>query len=156
MVGNVTDGVETVAVHKVGPVRARFAGIVDRFDLIAPGSMAIACGGKGSVASYAMGAQTTLIPSNTGTLPAYVVEANVGGKISQLVSRIIDGFARKEADDFSPLFQDPVNGSSGDDDAPEAAVSGVAEGTRNRKKVVQAADRLTSHRRTTVFSGKTT
>jgi carbon monoxide dehydrogenase subunit G len=48
------------------------------------------------------------------------VEAKVGGKIAQLGSRLIDGFARKMADQFFERFQTHVEGSTGHEDAAEA------------------------------------
>jgi uncharacterized protein len=127
MTGSVADGFEAVVVQKVGPVKARFTGIVHLSDIVAPTSLTISGEGKGGVAGHAKGgAKVTLTPSGAGTKLAYAVEANVGGKIAQLGSRIIDGFARKMADDFFTRFQDAVEGpdedelvaAEGDDAAP--------------------------------------
>jgi uncharacterized protein len=77
--------------------------------------------GKGGPAGYAKGgAKVTLAPSEVGTLLSYEVEANVGGKIAQLGSRIIDSFAKKMADSFFERFQAAVEGPA----EPEEAVAG--------------------------------
>jgi uncharacterized protein len=69
-----------------------------------------------------------------GTLLHYEVEAKVGGKVAQLGSRIIDGFARKMADDFFARFQAAVEGPAPDtaeDEVPEDGATGVpAEGQK--------------------------
>ncbi len=129
MAGSIAEGYEAVVVQKVGPVKARFAGIVHLSDIVAPTSLTISGEGKGGVAGYAKGgAKVTLTPSEAGTRLAYAVEANVGGKIAQLGSRIIDGFARKMADDFFTRFQDAVEGP--DEDEPVAAGGEDVEPTK--------------------------
>ncbi len=133
MTGSVAEGYEAVVVQKVGPVKARFAGIVHLSDIVAPTSITISGEGKGGVAGYAKGgAHVTLVPSGEGTRLSYTVDAQVGGKIAQLGSRIIDGFARKMADDFFTRFQDAVEGS-GDDDVAEAMADGDADSAPVKK-----------------------
>ena len=74
-------------------------------------SLRITGEGKGGPAGFAKGgANVTLSPDDDGTLLSYEVEANVGGKLAQLGSRIIDGFAKKMADEFFTRFQAAVEG----------------------------------------------
>jgi uncharacterized protein len=109
MVGSVADGYEAVVTQKVGPVSATFTGLVHLTDIVAPQSIRISGEGKGGVAGFAKGgANVTLEPIAEGTRLTYDVEASVGGKIAQLGSRIIDGFAKKMADEFFTRFQDAV------------------------------------------------
>lgn len=61
----------------------------------------------------------TIGASETGTLLAYEVEAKVGGKIAQLGSRLIDGFAKKMADQFFTNLQLQIEGPS--EAGPEGA-----------------------------------
>jgi uncharacterized protein len=130
MSGSPETGFEAVVVQKVGPVKARFTGMVTLSDMVEPKSLTITGEGKGGVAGYAKGgAQVTLIPEGEGTRLTYVVEANVGGKLAQLGSRIIDGFARKMADEFFTRFQDAVEGPDA-----ELAEEAVAEGDEQHKK----------------------
>ena len=125
MTGNAETGFEAVVVQKVGPVSARFTGVVTISDRIEGQSLRIAGEGKGGPAGFAKGgANVTLEAIADGTRLTYAVEANVGGKLAQLGSRIIDGFAKKMADDFFKRFQDAVEGPSDDerdveDDAPK-------------------------------------
>lgn len=111
MTGSVDEGFEAVVVQKVGPVSARFTGLVKLSDIQIEKSLTISGEGKGGPAGYAKGgAQVTLEPIEGGTRLTYVVEANVGGKIAQLGSRIIDSFAKKMADSFFERFQVAVEG----------------------------------------------
>jgi carbon monoxide dehydrogenase subunit G len=111
MTGSITDGYEAVVKQKVGPVSATFTGLVHLSDIVEGQSLRISGEGKGGVAGFAKGgANVTLDPTETGTRLSYEVEASVGGKIAQLGSRIIDGFAKKMADEFFTRFQDAVEG----------------------------------------------
>lgn len=118
MTGSAEDGFEAVVVQKVGPVSARFTGVVRLSDIDPGRGCTISGEGKGGPAGFAKGsARVTLEGQGEGTRLSYQVEANVGGKLAQLGSRIIDGFARKMADDFFARFQAAVEGPS---DAAEA------------------------------------
>jgi uncharacterized protein len=118
LTGSVAEGYEAVVKQKVGPVSATFTGLVQLSDIVEGRSLRIAGEGKGGVAGFAKGgADVTLAPSGDGTTLSYVVEASVGGKIAQLGSRIIDGFAKKMADEFFTRFQDAVEGPEEDDRA---------------------------------------
>jgi hypothetical protein len=98
-----------VVKQKVGPVSATFTGLVHLTDIVPPRSIRISGEGKGGVAGFAKGgANVTLEPIPEGTRLSYEVEASVGGKIAQLGSRMIDGFAKKMADEFFARFQDAV------------------------------------------------
>ena len=128
MTGAPDTGYEAVVVQKVGPVSARFTGVVSLSDIVPGQAVTISGEGKGGAAGFAKGgAKVTLAPEGDGTLLTYTVEANVGGKIAQLGSRIIEGFAKKMADQFFARFQEAVEGpkeaqdeeGSGGDDAPK-------------------------------------
>lgn len=126
LTGSVADGYEAVVKQKVGPVSATFTGLVQLSDIVEGQSLRISGEGKGGVAGFAKGgANVTLEPISEGTRLSYDVEASVGGKIAQLGSRIIDGFAKKMADEFFTRFQDAVEGpdevEGGGEASPEAA-----------------------------------
>lgn len=121
LTGTPETGFEAVVTQKVGPVKARFTGMVNLTDIIEGQSCTITGEGKGGAAGFAKGsAKVKLTPEGDGTRLEYAVEANVGGKIAQLGSRIIDGFVRKMADDFFGRFQDAV------EPAEEAPAEGEA------------------------------
>jgi uncharacterized protein len=111
-----------VAKVKVGPVSAAFKGKVQLLDLDPPNGYRISGEGEGGVAGFAKGGATvklTEIP--TGTRLAYDVEAQVGGKLAQLGARLIDGVAKKMADQFFTDFAAAVARQEGVA-APEPAV----------------------------------
>ena len=119
MTGSVEDGFEATVKQKIGPVSATFGGVV-KFSDIDPGRAVTLSGeGKGGAAGFAKGgAKVRMEPTEGGTALTYEVEAAVGGKIAQLGSRLIEGFAKKMADEFFTRFQDAVEGP--DEGADEA------------------------------------
>jgi carbon monoxide dehydrogenase subunit G len=119
MSGNATEGFQATVVQKVGPVKATFKGEVEISDQVDGESLTLTGAGKGGAAGFAKGgADVRLEEDGDQTILHYDVEAKVGGKLAQLGSRIIDGFAKKMADQFFTSFQDAV-GAPEDDDAVE-------------------------------------
>lgn len=119
-------------VAKVGPVKAKFSGAVTLSDLNRPESYTISGEGKGGAAGFAKGgAKVRLEEDGDGTLMHYEVHADIGGKLAQLGSRLIDGTAKKMAKDFFETFAGLVDGAQADvaevEAAPEAAAA-PAEG----------------------------
>src|SRR5262249_21103692 len=91
----------------VGPVRANFAGKVTLSDLDPPQSYTISGEGNGGVAGFAKGgAKVNLAEDGAATLLTYAVQAQVGGKLAQVGSRLIDGVAPKMANHFFGRFAD--------------------------------------------------
>jgi uncharacterized protein len=107
------NGFTAVAKIKVGPVAATFKGTVELTDLDPPNSYKISGSGEGGIAGFAKGgakvALTDPPEGATGTVLNYDVEANVGGKIAQLGGRLIDGVAKKMADQFFANFAKAVS-----------------------------------------------
>jgi carbon monoxide dehydrogenase subunit G len=117
MSGSAQEGFEAIVVQKVGPVKATFKGSVALSQMVEPHSLTISGEGKGGAAGFAKGeAGVRLEPDGDTTILHYDVEAKVGGKLAQLGSRIIDGFAKKMADQFFENFSDAV----GEPDADES------------------------------------
>ncbi|KAJ55599.1 carbon monoxide dehydrogenase [Actibacterium mucosum KCTC 23349] len=122
MEGSASEGFTAEVVQKVGPVKARFKGAVTISDVVEGQSCTLSGEGKGGAAGFAKGeARVTLADSETGTLLSYEVNAKVGGKLAQLGSRLIDGFARKMADQFFERFQATVEGPAADEDQQDDA-----------------------------------
>ena len=113
MHGSPEEGFDATVVQKVGPVKATFKGHVQLNDMVAPESLSIDGEGKGGAAGFAKGgAKVRLEAIDGGTRLHYDVDAKVGGKLAQLGSRIIDGFAKKMADQFFVRFQETLEGPS--------------------------------------------
>lgn len=126
MTGSIETGFEAAVVQKVGPVKARFTGVVSFADIVPGQSLTISGEGKGGAAGFAKGgAKVTMEPIPEGTRLSYEVQANVGGKIAQLGSRIIDGFAKKMADEFFTRFQAVLEGPA--EEAPAEAAEPADE-----------------------------
>jgi carbon monoxide dehydrogenase subunit G len=107
---------------KVGPVSATFTGKVTLNDLNPPESYTIAGEGRGGAAGFAKGgAQVALAEDGADTILRYQAKADVGGKLAQIGSRLIQGTAKKMADDFFGRFTTLVGQRYADERAPEAA-----------------------------------
>ena len=90
---------------KIGPVAARFSGRIQLQDLNPPQSYTLQFDGNGGAAGFGKGnAQVSLAPVEGGTELAYTVKAQVGGKIAQVVQRLVDGVAKQMAEEFFKRF----------------------------------------------------
>ena len=97
---------------KIGPVKARFNGKVELTNLNPPSSYTISGEGKGGVAGFAKGgADVVLTDEGNETVLAYTVNADVGGKIAQLGSRLIASTSKKLATQFFENFNAAVSGT---------------------------------------------
>jgi carbon monoxide dehydrogenase subunit G len=94
---------------RVGPVSAKFKGKLNLSNMNPPHSYSIAFEGQGGVAGFAKGsADVSLTPEGDSTKLAYKVKANVGGKLAQIGSRLVDAAANKVATDFFVSFNEKV------------------------------------------------
>lgn len=90
---------------KVGPVKAKFKGRVTLKELNPPESYTMSFEGQGGQAGFAKGeASVRLDEVDAGTRVGYAVNANVGGKLAQLGSRLVKGAAEKTANEFFENF----------------------------------------------------
>ena len=93
----------------VGPVKAKFNGKLVLSDIDPPKSYSLTFEGSGGAAGFGKGsAQVSLAPESGGTWLTYKAQASVGGKLAQIGSRLIDGVAKKMADDFFIRFNKTV------------------------------------------------
>lgn len=94
---------------RIGPVSAKFKGKLALSDLNPPNSYSIAFEGQGGVAGFGKGgAQVQLAPDPAGTKLTYQVKANVGGKLAQIGSRLVDAASKKLAEEFFAAFNAKV------------------------------------------------
>ena len=100
---------EAKVVLKIGPVKAKFSGNVTLSPDAPPERFSLAGTGNGGAAGYAKGgAVVELEQHQDGTLLRYTATADIGGKLAQLGSRLIQGTAKKLAAEFFKSFADLV------------------------------------------------
>ena len=101
---------EAKVVLKIGPVKARFGGDVVLDQTGAPDAFSLTGQGNGGTAGHAKGGATvTLTADGDTTILRYEAKADVGGKLAQLGSRLIQSTAKKLAAKFFKSFADVVN-----------------------------------------------
>lgn len=102
---------EATARAKIGPVSAKFKGKVVLSELNPPESYVLTGEGSGGAAGFAKGeAKVVLTSEGDATLLRYTVKATIGGKLAQLGQRLVDGAAKKMADEFFDKFADLAGG----------------------------------------------
>ena len=97
------------ATNKIGQFNASFTGDIELKNINAPDSYVIEGSGNSPVGFASGSAQVKLEDSEGGTKLTYEVEANVGGKIAQVGSRLIDMTAKKMADIFFGKFSELIS-----------------------------------------------
>ena len=116
---------------RVGPVAAKFTGRIVLADLVPPTSYRMSFEGQGGAAGFARGeARVVLAPDGEGTRIEYSASAQVGGKLAQIGSRLVDGAAAKVAEDFFARFAERVGGGRRDAGAPLVAPDKAAAALR--------------------------
>jgi hypothetical protein len=122
---------EAAMTAAIGPVKAKFKGRLRLSDVVPPESYTLAFDGQGGPAGFGKGtARVTLTPEGAGTRLDYTVQAQVGGKIAQVGQRLIDGAARKMADDFFERFGAALAAEAPPPAAPAAVGPPPAEAPR--------------------------
>lgn len=119
---------------KIGPVKATFTGAVTLSDLDPPNGYKLKGEGQGGAAGFASGsASVNLSEQDGGTLLHYEVEANVGGKLAQIGSRLIDSVTKKLAAQFFTSLVEKLSPGDETEAAPQTSESvGSAEGAPAR------------------------
>ena len=117
------DRMNAVMAVKVGPVSAKFKGKVQLTNVNAPNSYTLNFEGQGGVAGHGKGsADVSLAPDGMGaTKLSYVARAQVGGKLAQVGSRLVDSAAAKIADGFFAAFESKMAAAHAPVAAPAAA-----------------------------------
>ena len=121
----------TTATNKIGPFNATFTGDIELKDLDPPNSYKISGSGSSPV-GFATGEATVKLENHeNGTNLIYEVEANVGGKIAQVGSRLIDMTAKKMADIFFGKFSELI---SSEDNSAKDEISEEKTDQENQSK----------------------
>lgn len=144
------DEFKVIVVSAIGPLRAKFNGLLRLTQVQAPDSCVMVFEGQGGAVGFGKGSSTVnLRDKDDRTELSYSAQAQVGGKLAQVGSRLIDSVARKMSDDFFKAFHRhfeapgpapaplpvgaptetsalPPRGSPAGNDTPELAVSVAA------------------------------
>ena len=122
-------------IAKVGPVKAKFTGDVTLSELDPPNAYKISGEGKGGAAGFAKGGANVSLKDNEsgGTTLEYAVTAQVGGKLAQIGSRLIDSTAKKMAREFFETFGKIVDKDETDEDNNPMASKGETEMSNEKK-----------------------
>ncbi|MBB5500266.1 CoxG family protein [Paraburkholderia sp. MM5384-R2] len=131
-------------VAAVGPVKARFKGRMQLTDIDAPNTYTIVFEGQGGAAGFAKGnAQVSLeADGDAATKLSYTANAQVGGKLAQIGSRLVDGAARKIAGEFFKRFGAQL---SGDNSAVETAEGNAPVDTETETEAASASEQTESN-----------
>ncbi|CAB3766006.1 CoxG family protein [Paraburkholderia solisilvae] len=137
-----SDGENAYAVSmsaSVGPVKARFKGRMLLTDIDAPHTYTIVFEGQGGAAGFGKGnAHVTLAPDgDDATTLSYTASAQVGGKLAQIGSRLVDGAARKIAGEFFKRFSAQLTGGGADGESTD---SSLQEADKPTDEATGAAD----------------
>lgn len=127
----------------VGPVKARFKGRMSLTDINAPQSYTVVFEGQGGAAGFAKGnAQVTLeADGESSTKLSYTAHAQVGGKLAQIGSRLVDGAARKVAGEFFKRFTAHMTG-----EAEPAAANDESEAAAQPEQTAEHAPAGKGHK----------
>lgn len=122
------DAFAALVAVKVGPVSARFKGKLQISNVVAPNSYTLNFDGQGGVAGFGKGSADVLLAAEGAqTRLKYDARAQVGGKMAQVGSRLVDAAASKVAEDFFKAFEAHLQaamGATGQVPAPVAAAGG--------------------------------
>lgn len=124
------DGFNSLVALKVGPVSARFKGRVKLTNIQAPHSYSLNFDGQGGVAGFGRGsADVELIEEGEHTRLKYNAKAQVGGKMAQMGSRLINATVQKLSNDFFSAFEAQFTAVNAEDSSTNAESAGVPPGT---------------------------
>jgi carbon monoxide dehydrogenase subunit G len=116
-----------IVATKVGPVSATFRGSVNLTELDPPNGYTLTGQGQGGAAGFArMGARVSLKDESDDTLLAYSAQADIGGKLASVGSRLVQTVARKNADDFFSAFEKQLGGTGVQEPVVAVTPAGVA------------------------------
>jgi carbon monoxide dehydrogenase subunit G len=130
---------------KIGPVKAGFGGKVTLSDIDPPNGYTITGEGQGGAAGFAKGSAKVQLESQEegrATLLKYAVVAQIGGKLAQIGSRLVEGSAKKMADEFFAAFTEQVHATMPAPTAIPAAASVAEPSSSDHAPLDRALEKL--------------
>lgn len=132
-------------VAKIGPVKAGFGGKVTLSDIDPPNGYTITGEGQGGAAGFAKGSAKVALETQDGgraTRLKYTAAAQIGGKLAQIGSRLVEGSAKKMADEFFAAFAERISGGAA---ASAAALEEALEQLPSSETAHAPAPQAASH-----------
>jgi len=131
------DAFEATVKAKVGPVSATFKADLKLTDIDAPTAYTLNASVKGGAAGFGKGVARVHLAEDSGaTMLRYEVEGSVGGKLAQVGQRLIDGAARKMADDFFGSFGEAIAPGESEKVVPPVAAEIAGEREKSGRLVI--------------------
>ena len=131
---------EVLMAARIGPVSAKFKGKLVQSDIVEPQSYTLAFDGQGGVAGFGKGkAEVKLDAAEGGTQLSYTATAQVGGKIAQIGSRLVDAAAAKIADEFFAAFEKQLTEQAATVSSPTEGAPGSASADTTASGTASAA-----------------
>jgi hypothetical protein len=128
-----TNEFQMMMLAAIGPVRARFNAKLTMSEVQAPTSYVLTFTGNGGAAGFGSGkAHVQLEPQSGGTRMRYEASAQVGGKMAQVGSRLVQGVAEKLSEQFFTSFVAQVEANSPPDGAPQSGQHEAATSPADR------------------------
>ncbi len=134
------------ATNKIGPFNASFTGDIKLMEINAPNSYTIEGSGNSPVGFASGKAKVKLEDTEGGTKLSYEVEANVGGKIAQIGSRLIDMTAKKMADVFFSKFSELISLQNVSNDNEKNNLE-----SKNKKELLNIKDKKILDNKTLIY-----
>lgn len=117
---------QAVLTARVGPVSARFKGTLKLSKVTAPHSYMVSFEGQGGAAGFAKGSADVLLAEESGqTRLRYSARAEIGGRLAQVGSRLVDAAASKIAEDFFTAFEARLRPAASEAGTSELASRGT-------------------------------
>jgi len=142
------DTLAAVLVARIGPISARFNGMLKLSDVLPPSSYVVSFEGQGGIAGFGKGsANVSLTEQGDQTLLRYSARAQVGGRLAQVGSRLVDAAASKITEDFFSAFEDRLRQATAETTGvPQPSVFGKAHASATACQVGAATPRTTEAR----------
>ena len=142
------DTLMAVLVARIGPISARFKGTLKLSNILPPHSYVVSFEGQGGIAGFGKGsANVSLTEEGHQTLLRYDARAQVGGRLAQVGSRLVDAAAAKITEDFFSAFEDRLRLATAEaTGGHEPAIAGKTDASATSRQVSAAALKTTEAR----------
>jgi len=142
------DTLAAALVARIGPISSRFKGTLTLSSMLPPHSYVVSFEGQGGIAGFGKGsADVSLVDQGNQTLLRYSARAQVGGRLAQVGSRLVDAAASKITEDFFSAFEERLRLAAGEaTGVPAQTVPGKTGASETARQAGAATPRATEAR----------